>query len=190
MKTRGKRRGLKVTLIVLATLVVLIVLMVAGGMALMKHAYDDRTEILNSALAQPQKALVVYQPSLTTASHDVAYSIARGLNDAGYEVTISNPGEHLSTDISKYTVVVFGSPNYGGSVAEPLSEYIKQISEFTGKRVILFSTSGAAVNMPELEKLAALLHGTKPYSMAKYPFNEGQKNKAAAYQLGVEAAKQ
>ncbi len=190
MKTHKKGRALKITLITIASLVILIAAMVGGGMAVMKHEYGDRTEVLKSTSAQTEKALVVYQPSLTEASHDVAYSIARGLNDSGYEVTITNPGKHLSTDISKYGIIVFGSPNYGGSVAEPLSEYIRRIDDFTGKRVILFSTSGGTDIMPELEKTAALLHGTKPYSMVKYPFTEGEKNKAAAYQTGVEAARQ
>lgn len=181
---------LKIILIVIIVLIILVAALVTGGMALVKHYYGDRTEILKSASMQAKMALVVYQPSLTPASHDVAYSIATGLNDSGYEVTVSNPGKHLSADISKYSIIVFGSPNYGSSVAEPLTEYVKQIDDFTGKRVILFSTSGATVIMPELEKLAGLLHGTKPYSMVKYQFNESGKYKAAAYQLGVEAAGQ
>ncbi len=179
---------LKTILIVVVLLIILIAVLVVGGFTIMKHDYGDRTEVLKSTSTQPRKALVVYQPSLTSASHDVAYAIAGGLHDSGYEVTISNPGTHLSTDISQYPIVVFGSPNYGSSVADLLTEYVKQIADFSGKRVVLFSTSGAIGIMPELEKLAALLHGVQPYAMVKFKFTDEEKNKTAAYQLGVDAA--
>ncbi len=161
---------------------------VAGGFALMKHEYSDRTEIFASTSDAPKKALVVYQPSVTSASSDVAHAIAKGLNDSGYEVKLSNPGRHLSADISPYSVIVIGMPNYGGSIVEPLSDYIGKIDDFSGKRVILFSTSGGIGNMLELEKLAALIHGAKPYKAVKYQASKMEENKSASYQLGVEAA--
>lgn len=173
---------------VIAGIVILLGALVAGGFALMKHDYGDRTEILKSLPETSNRALVVYQPSVTPASSDVAHAIAKGLNDSGFEVLLSTPGKHLSTDMSDYSVIVLGSPNYGGSVAEPLTNYVKQISDFTGKKVILYSTSGGVEIMSELEKLKELLHGAEPYKLVKFQFNETEKNKAAAYQLGVDAA--
>jgi flavorubredoxin len=190
MKKRSKRKGLKVILTVVIVLIVLIVAAVAGGMILMKYDYGDRTEILVSSLPSPDRALVVYQPSLTAASHDVAYAIARGLNDFGYAVTVTNPGRHLPADITAYSIVVLGSPNYGSSVADALTEYVSKIDDFSGKRVILYSTSGAVTVMPELEKLRLLLHGEEPYAMVKFQFRESEKNEAEAYQLGLNAAQQ
>lgn len=186
---RGKKKRRKVILSIIIILIVLLAAMISGGVALPKHYYGDKTEILKSAAAQTEKALIVYQPSLTSASHDIAYAIAGGLNASGYEVTVSYPGEHLSTDISAYSIIVFGSPNYGGSVAVPLTEYVKQIDDFTGKKVILFSTFGLDGSIKsELDKLEALLHGIEPYATVKYRFNEDETNNAAAYQLGVDAA--
>lgn len=173
---------------VLGGLVLTIVLSVAGGFSLTKHEYTDRTEFLKSASALPKQALVVYQPSVTPASYDVAYAIAKGLCDAGYDVKLSNPGKHLTSDISAYSVVVFGSPNYGGSVCEPLTNYVQSITDFSGKKILLFSTSGAVEIMPELDKLATLLHGVKPFSMTKFQCNDTDKNKDTAYQLGVDLA--
>ena len=177
-------------LIVIVSIVVLIGTSVTGGLALMKHEYGDRTETLKSALATPKKALIVYQPSVTSASSDVAHAIAKGLNDAGYEVTLNTPGKHLSADISVYSIVVFGSPNYGGSPCEALLNYMKQIEDFTGKRILLFSTSGSAEGRLEFDKLEALLHGMKPYRTIKLAAGETEKNKATAYQLGADAAGQ
>ena len=96
---------------VLGGLVLLLGLSVVGGFTLMKHEYNDRTEYLKSSSASPKQALVVYQPSVTPAAHDVAYAIAKGLSDTGYDVKLTNPGKHLSLDISAYSVIVFGSPN-------------------------------------------------------------------------------
>lgn len=189
MKT-NKRKGKKAMWI--AILIPLgIIALVAGsagaGLSVMKHEYGSRPEILKSSRDNPDKALVVYQPSMTSASSDVAHSIAKGLNDVGYEVTLNTPGKHLSTDISGYSVVVFGSPNYGGSPGEPLLDYIKRIGDFTGKRLLLFSTSGSAEGRLEFDKMEALLHGMKPYGTIKLAAAETEKNIKAAYQFGVDA---
>ena len=70
------------------------------------------------------------------------------------------------------------------------SDYVTKIKDFSGKTVILYSTSGGVDIMMELEKLSALIKGVKPHSMVKFQFNETEKNKEEAYQLGVEAANQ
>jgi flavorubredoxin len=182
------RKKVLIAMIITVSLITIIGALVAGAFALMKHDYGDRTEILEASSEMTKKALVVYQPSITSASSDVAHAIAAGLNDSGFEVKLSNPGKHLSADISAYSIIVFGMPNYGGSVVEPLSDYIQSIDDFSDKRIILFSTSGGISNMLEIEKLAALLGGAEPYKAVKYKSSEGEKNISAAYQLGVEAA--
>jgi flavodoxin len=177
-----------IAILVPVGIIALIAGSVGAGFSIMKHEYGDRSEMLRSKTNNPAKALVVYQPSITSASSDVAHSIAKGLNDAGYEVVLNTPGKHLSSDISGYFIVVFGSPNYGGSPAEPLLDYMKRIEDFTGKRVLLFSTSGSAEGRLEFDKMEALLHGMKPYKTVKFAASESEKNKVTAYRLGVEVA--
>ena len=189
MNKKKGRKAMWIAILVPVGIIALIAGSVGAGFSIMKHEYGARPEMLMSTLDNPERALVVYQPSVTSASSDVAHAIAKGLNDAGYEVTLNTPGMHLSTDISGYSIVVFGSPNYGGSLAVPLTEYVKQIDDFTGKKVILFSTFGLDGSIkPELDKLAALLYGIEPYATVKYRFNEEETNNAAAYQLGVDVA--
>jgi flavorubredoxin len=142
--------------------------------------------VLLSTSEKPVMALVVYQPSVTSASSDVAHAIARGLNDAGCEVTLNTPGEHLSADISGYSIVVFGSPNYASSPGVPLLDYLKRIKDFTGKKVILFSTAGSAEGRLDLEKMEALLQGVEPYDTIKLAAGETEANKETAYQFGVD----
>lgn len=169
-------------------IIVLIAGSVGAGVSITKHEYADKREVLTTKPENPEKALVVYQPSLTPASSDVAHAIGKGLQDSGYEVTLNTPGKHLSADISNYGIVVFGSPNYGGSPAEPLLDYLKRIGSFAGKRVILFSTSGSAEGRLEFDKMEALLQGVKPYKTVKFKAGETESNKAAAYQSGMDAA--
>lgn len=192
MKT-NKRKGKKamwIAVLVPLGIIALVAGSVGAGFSIMKHEYGGRPEILKSSLDNPDKVLVVYQPSMTPASSDVAHSIAKGLNDIGYEVTLNTPGKHLSSDISSYFIVVFGSPNYGGSPGEPLLNYMKRIEDFTGKRVLLFSTSGRAEGRLEFDKMEALLLGMKPYRTIKLAAAETEKNIEAAYQFGVDAGGQ
>lgn len=190
MKTnrRKGRKAMWIAILVPVGIIALIAGSAVAGFSIMKHEYGDRREVLKAASGNPEKALVVYQPSVTSASSDVAHAIAKGLNDGGYEDTLNTPGKHLSADISGYSVLVFGSPNYGGSPGGPLLDYMKQIRDFNGKRVLLFSTSGSAQGRLEFDKLEALLHGIKPYETMKLAAGETEKNKEKAYRLGMAAA--
>lgn len=179
-----------VALGIVGGIIVLIVASVRVGFSIMKHEYDARPEVLLSTGEPHKKALVVYQPSVTEASSDVAHAIAQGINGAGYEVTLNTPGRHLTDDISDYSIIVFGSPNYGGSPGEPLLNYMKRIEDFSGKRICLFSTSGSAEGRLEFEKMEALLQGIKPYNTIKLAASDAEANIVTAYQFGQDAAGQ
>lgn len=174
-------------LIVIAVLVVIIVIMVLCGLRLMKVRHGGKHEVLEGESGAP-RALVVYQPSLTSAAGDVARWIAEGLNEGGYEVTLNRPGYHLSADISAYDVIVLGGPNYGSNFPEALFEYVDRIEDFGGKRVILFCTAGSSEGKTELEKLASHIRGAMPHAAVKLKFNESKENQIKAHALGLEAA--
>lgn len=167
-------------------IIVMVVASVAIGFSVMKREYPERFEILKSTSDNSLKALVVYQPSMTPASFDVAHAIAKGLNDAGFEVTLNTPGKHLSSDISSYSIVIFGSPNYGGSPGEPLLTYLKRIEDFSGRRILLFSTSGSAEGRLEFDKIETFLKGVIPDNTLKLAASDTEKNKETAYQFGLE----
>ena len=185
-KKRG-RKGLKIVIIVIVGFVLLLGASVAGGIALMQHTFGDRTEIMQTMAADPERALVVYQPSVTSAASDTAYAIARGLNDAGFEVTLNTPGAHLSTDISRYSVFVFGSTNYGGSPGQAMLDYMHQLDDVGEKRLLLFSTSGSTEGRLEFDKMEAALRGTKPYDTIKLAVGDIDQGLGSAYQFGFSA---
>lgn len=134
------------------------------------------------------KALLVFQPSMGEASTQFAEQLANGLNKAGYEVTMSYPGQHLSSDISAYSLVVFGSPVYAGKPSQVIIDYMNGISDYAGKKVVLYSV-GSMEKALELEVMAESIKGTKPVKAVK--FLAGNKDSlAAAYQLGLDMGKE
>jgi flavodoxin len=179
---------LKVFLVIVIIIVVFAIIMFISAKTLLKAHHGDKAEVLKADVEKPQKALVIYQPSKTSASSDVAHAIAEGLHDSGYEVTLNHPGDFLSSDISGYSVVVFGAPVYGSMTADVLTEYMQRIGDFSDKKVILFFTAGSIDDGPEMGKLEALLHGTEPFASVKFKFTDGEANKQKAYQLGLDAA--
>ncbi|WP_234123598.1 flavodoxin family protein [Clostridium hydrogenum] len=138
--------------------------------------------ILKSKTTDSPKALIVYQPALmSNITKDMSYNIAKGLNSKGYEVTLMYPGKKVSTDISKYEVIVLGSPIYIGQTSSVLTNYIKNINNLQNKKVILFVTGANDDSLP-LESLGKLIKDTK--TVNKVQFKKGDEPKA--YNLGCE----
>lgn len=149
----------------------------------------NKIDTIKTSYTTSSKALVVYQPSLiTNSTHDIAYEIAKGLNSDGYEVTLTNPGKHISTDISAYKIVVFGSPVYMGQTSSVLNDYIKSINSFEHQKVILFVTGGAD-DSEQLTSLEKLLTKVKSPTKIAFKYND-TKNKIEAFNLGVETGKE
>ncbi len=177
-----------IVLAVLATLVVAMIIAVKIFMKLPGKVYDCPEEVLQANGENVKKALVVYQPSLSKATDEVAHAISQGLNDSGYEVVIDCPGPQLSADISSYAIVVFGSPVYGGQPATTLTDYMQRIGDFSQVRVILVLTAGGATPGPEFDRMKAILGSVEPAAMKKFLASQKEANNAEAYQLGVDAA--
>jgi flavorubredoxin len=191
MKTKkviSRRMRVIVILICIAVFIAVIAVSVNIGQSLTKKIYGDCREVLKGA-AGAQKALIVYQPSVTKASDEAAHALARGLNDSGYEVTLNSPGGHLSADISEYSVVAFGFPVYGSNVPEALKTYIRRVSDFSGKKILIFATAGLS-DKPgaELGQILELIN-TEPYANAKWFCNDKEKILTEAYEMGLNAAK-
>lgn len=87
----------------------------------------SKVEVLSSSQPSPQKALIIYQPGISDISSRIAHQITKGLNDEGYEVTMNYPGDHLSADVSKYSLLVFGTPVYSEQPSKALIDYISRI---------------------------------------------------------------
>lgn len=176
-------------------LILILVLLIIVAISFMvfvsksNNAYKgDFTKTLTGSSTSAQKALVVYQPAKSKSSAEIAEQIAKGLQDSGYEVTLTYPGKHVSDDISAYSVVAFGSPVFMGSPSTMVTDTISRIKEYTGKTVILYSV-GASEQAIELETLAKALNDKKADYTSKFIVNDKDKDQKA-YDLGLLAGKE
>lgn len=132
------------------------------------------------------RALVVYYPSQT--SEEVALQMAKGIHDAGYDVIVDQPGPDLSTDLTPYNIVVLGSPVERFQVESDLINYVKRVGDFSGKKVILFSTGGLGIKK-ELHSLEKLLGGVVPAVKVKFRIMKKESNGKQAYEIGNQVAR-
>lgn len=175
--------------VLLILIVVLIVTMVALIGSVNKPKAGKET-ILQSKNASYKSALIIYQPSMSDVTSLMANSIAKGLNDEGYQVTLNYPGKDLSLDISKYSLIIFGSPTYMGKPSTVVTDYISKIKDFSSKRIVLFSTGSAASNKDELETMEKSLNGIKAYKKIKFISGSKKESENIAYNLGKELSKE
>lgn len=145
--------------------------------------------IMKSNTNSAKKALIIYQPSISKTPSVMATAIAKGLNDGGYEATLNYPGEKLSTDISKYSLIIFGSPTYAGKPLSIVTDYMKKVKDFSSKKVVLFSTGADANNKGELDELEKSMAGNKAYKKIKFTGDKKESEKKA-YDLGKELSKE
>ncbi|MHB8065603.1 MAG: flavodoxin family protein [Ruminiclostridium sp.] len=185
---------MKKILIVAGCLVGIVVLLIIGMMAVMfflnssNNAYKgEYTNVLKSATPSTKKALVVYQPSRSKEFGKITDQLAKGLNESGYEVTVSYPGKHLSADVKDYSVLAFGSPIYMGKPSTALTDYMKQIKALSNKRIIVFSI-GSIEATPEFEIFKTNLSGGEIYKQIKF-IAKDESDEKTAYKLGLEAGK-
>jgi len=147
--------------------------------------HGDNAKTLKSDKMNAKKALVVYQPSRGKLTRKIAEEIAKGINAAGYEVTINYPGEHMDKDISKYSIVVFGSPVYMGQTSSVLADYMKSIKNISNEKILLFATGGQLSN-GEIDKMEQQLGSRK--ATEKVGFKSGKEEETKAYEIGKRIA--
>lgn len=149
----------------------------------------SKEEILNGSQQASKKALVIYQPSKSDISSQVAHQIAKGLNAGGYEVTLNRPGDYLSNDISKYSVVVFGSPVFAGQISKALTNYMSKAKVSSSNKIVLYST-GSIQQTTELDNMEKFLNGSKAFKKVKFYTSAKTKNDKLAYDLGTQLSKE
>lgn len=146
-------------LIVIAVLVALFI----GMMLMMKWVIDANTTVHKSKEviigSGGKKALVIYQPSRSSLTKDMAEAIEETLNKSGYQVTMNYPSDQLTYNPADYEVIVFGSPVYAGMTSAVLENYMKSIKDYSGKKVLIFATGGNKDGSKELANLEAMVNG-------------------------------
>jgi flavorubredoxin len=109
------------------------------------------------AVANPDgtagRALIVYQPGLSSFPERVASAFASGLAAAGWQVSTTTASRQAPAAVTGYDLIVLGSPVYGGAPAKPLDRYIERVGDFRGKPVVILLTAagdaGPAIKLTE-----------------------------------------
>ena len=97
-------------------------------------------------------------------------------------MTLSYPGAKLSTDISQYEIIAFGSSVFAGQPSKVLLNYVTSVEDFAGKDLLLYSV-GSGAEMPELDLVSAQVKGTT--SIEKFKFIASDKDYGdKVYELG------
>ena len=87
------------------------------------------------------KALVVYQPGLSSFPEQVTGAYARGLASGGWQVSVTTASSQATLPELQYDLVVLGGPVYFGAPAKPLARYVTRTHDFHGKPVVILLTA-------------------------------------------------
>jgi hypothetical protein len=148
----------------LLVVVGLIVVAAAGSLAWMQWWLNQDT-VTPLAVANPDgtagKALIVYQPGLSSFPQRVTAAFADGLAASGWQVSTTTASSQATAAVAGYDVIILGSPVYAGAPGKPLARYIERVRDFNGKPVvILLTAAGDAQPAIKLtEHMVAQAHG-------------------------------
>mgnify|MGYP001424637531 CR=1 FL=1 len=183
--------------IIKRVLIVLILLFVIICVFIMFMVYQvsknnkqlESNKVILTSQNGDNKALVLYQPSSTNKTKDIAYEIAKGINDSGISVTINYYGDYIGYDLSEYDIVVFGTPTYGGKTLDIVKKTIEDINLYKENAKIIMFSVGIANETPELSIMEEALQDNITVAMKKKFQTSDQNVLDEAYKYGDDIAK-
>ena len=132
----------KKRIIALVLLAVLITLGAVSAYAIYKMNMDVVSDItVLNPNGTKGTALAVYHPGIYDFQTKMTYAFATGLASRGYRVEVTTASGQAPTDLSKYSLLVFGSPTYAGNPAQPFSRYLSSLGDLKGKPTVVICTA-------------------------------------------------
>lgn len=181
-------RGIGIVFIVII-IIAIVFIAVSVYLSKLNNSYKgDFTSVISNSYSDAPKALIIFQPSRSKMGENIANELARGLNEEGYEVTLTYPGKHVPADLSQYSLLAFGSAVYAGQPSTMLTNTMKKMTDLTDKIVIFYSI-GSMEDAPEFDILKESLNGKEPDYTAKFT-SKSEQNKIQAYELGLKAGEE
>jgi hypothetical protein len=141
----------------------LIVLLVLWNMVLlgyMNHEVKSEVKTINPT-GTTGTALVVYHPGRSDFQETVNTAFAEGLAEKGWSIDMTTASSEAPTDLSKYDLLVLGTPTYDWAPSGRIKKYLKGLSDLGGKpTVIIVSAAGSSdQSVPTMEKLVQQANG-------------------------------
>jgi len=145
---------------------ILVVIAVVGGglwwlARRMSHEVVSPVQVLNPD-GEKGTALIVYHPGMSSFPRRVTYAFAEGLASAGWRAEITTASSEAPADTSGYDLIVLSGPAYGGSVAQPVRDYLRRLGDLGGKRSVLIVAGAGSTDkaVSEMEQLLLAANGT------------------------------
>lgn len=160
------------TIIAIMVIAMLLLKWIVGTNSIVRKSDE---QILKSTASSGKEALVIYQPSRSSLTKDITYSIAEELKSEGYDVTINYPSKTMNYDISKFNVIILGTPIYAGTSSSVLENFIRGLPDLSGKRVMIFGTGGDKNIEASLNDLAKLLKAPDKAEVKKFIKGDNEK---------------
>jgi len=147
-------------IIAIVLLAVLIALGAVSAYALYKIEVDvvSGITILNAG-GTKGTVLVVYHPGIYDFQARITYAFANGLASNGYRVEITTASGQAPTDLSKYSLLVLGSPTYASNPAPPLSRYLSSLGDLKGKPTVVVCTAAGNSAVAKMKSAVEDSHG-------------------------------
>lgn len=89
-----------------------------------------------------QTVLVLYHDGFSSFTKDAIYALGDGLVENGWRVEITTASDKAPTDLAKYSLLVLGSPVYGGSPSASIERHLVRIGDLKEIESVGVVTSG------------------------------------------------
>lgn len=123
--------------------IILVVVVAFAAVAFISYDTGNRaavSETLNPNGTIMGNALVVYDPSITGNTKNVASTIASDLQARGYKVELAGIKSVKAGNTSGYNVIVIGGPIYGGNSGAAVKAYLETLKPAEGTKIGVFAT--------------------------------------------------
>jgi menaquinone-dependent protoporphyrinogen IX oxidase len=131
------------TITIIGIGIILAVVLIFGAVKFVSYDMNSRATL--SEALQPNgvvvgNALVVYDPSITGNTKNVAGTIAGDLQAKGYKVDLAGVKSVKASNASKYDIIVVGGPIYAGNASAAVKAYLEILKPAEGTKIGVFAT--------------------------------------------------
>lgn len=98
------------------------------------------SEKLNPAGTEVGKALIVYDPGISSSSKDIAVVIAKQLQIKGYAVELAGISSTAAKNTSGYNIIVVGGPIYAGNASSSVQFFLKTLKPDSNTKIGVYAT--------------------------------------------------
>jgi len=129
-------------ILLISLIVVVLIVASVSVFVLIKADSDFASEIKVLNPNGSASALIIYHPGFSSFPEDVINVLGDGLVENGWRVEITTASDRAPTDLAKYSLLVLGSPVYGGSPSASIKRHLERIEDLQEIETVLVVTSG------------------------------------------------